>query len=76
LHPEQVRKPSGVKFGKNVNRLRNLAKLTQEQLSERADISRRYLQMIEAGTFVPTIEVASRLRAALKLSWDELMRGL
>ncbi len=69
-------KPSGVKFGKNVNRLRNLAKLTQEQLSERADISRRYLQMIEAGTFVPTIEVASRLRTALKLSWDELMRGV
>lgn len=69
-------KPTGVKFGKNVNRLRNLANLTQEQLSERADISRRYLQMIEAGTYVPTIEVASRLRVALKLTWEELLRGV
>ena len=69
-------KPDGFKFGKNVNRLRNLANLTQEQLSERADISRRYLQMIEAGTHVPTIDVASRLRVALKLTWDELFQGI
>jgi len=71
-----VPKPNGVKFGKNVNRLRNLANLTQEQLSERADISRRYLQMIEAGRYVPTIEVAAKLRKALKLSWDELCRDI
>jgi transcriptional regulator with XRE-family HTH domain len=71
-----VPKPNGVKFGKNVNRLRNLANLTQEQLSERADISRRYLQMIEAGQFVPTIEVAAKIRSALKLTWDELLRGI
>jgi transcriptional regulator with XRE-family HTH domain len=76
LHPEQVPKPTAVKFGKNVNRLRNLANLTQEQLSERADISRRYLQMIEAGQYVPTIEVASKIRKALKLSWDELCRDI
>ena len=69
-------KPAGIKFGKNVNRLRNSANLTQEQLSERADISRRYLQLIEAGTYVPTIEVASRLRKALKLTWDELLRDI
>jgi len=71
-----VPKPNGVKFGRNVNRLRNLANLTQEQLSERADISRRYLQMLEAGQYVPTVEVAARLRAALKITWDELMRGI
>jgi transcriptional regulator with XRE-family HTH domain len=76
LHPYKVPKPTGVTFGKNVNRLRNLANLTQEQLSERADISRRYLQMIEAGSYVPTIEVASRLRVALKLTWDELLREI
>ncbi len=69
-------KPDGLKFGKNVNRLRNLANLTQEQLSERADISRRYLQMIEAGRYVPTITVAAKLRKALKLSWDELCRDI
>ena len=69
-------KPDGFKFGKNVNRLRNLANLTQEQLSERADISRRYLQMIEAGQYVPTIEVAARLRVALRITWNELCRDI
>ena len=44
----------------------------QEQLAEKADISRRYLQEIEAGEMNPTVNVASRLRRALKCPWDEL----
>ena len=63
-------------FGQNVYRLRNQAELTQETLAEKADISRRYVQMIEASKYTPTIEVARRLRAALKVTWDELMKGL
>ena len=50
--------------------------MTQEKLAEKADISRRYVQLIEAGQYVPTIEVASRLRKAFGVLWDELMRGL
>jgi len=50
--------------------------LTQEQLAEMADISRRYVQLLEAGHYAPTIEVASRLRAAFGVSWDELLKGL
>jgi transcriptional regulator with XRE-family HTH domain len=56
--------------------LRNAANLTQEQLAERANISRRYVQMIEAGQYTPTIEVASRLRAAFSVSWDVVMKGV
>jgi transcriptional regulator with XRE-family HTH domain len=52
------------------------ANFTQEQLAEKADISRRYVQMIEAGQYTPTIEVASRLRLAFGVSWDELMKGM
>ncbi len=59
-------------LGRNVCRLRTALDLTQEELSEKADISRRYLQQIEAGEMNPTINVASRLRVALKCSWDEL----
>jgi len=50
--------------------------LTQEQLAEKADVSRRYVQMIEAGQYAPTIDVASRLRTALGAEWDELLKGL
>jgi transcriptional regulator with XRE-family HTH domain len=46
--------------------------LTQEQLAERADISRRYLQQIEAGEMNPTINVVTRLREALQCSWDQI----
>ena len=68
--------PKSRTFGQNVYQLRNAAKLTQEQLAEKADISRRYVQLIEASSYVPTVAVASRLRAALGVSWDELMRGM
>ena len=63
-------------FGQNVYKLRNQAQLTQEALAEKADISRRYIQLIEASKYTPTIEVARRLREALKVSWDELMKGM
>ncbi len=71
-----MRKPKNRTFGQNVYRLRNAANLTQEQLAEKADISRRYMQMIEAGQYTPTIEVASRLRGALGVAWEELLKGL
>lgn len=63
-------------FGQNIYRLRNSAQLTQEQLAEMADISRRYVQMIESSQYTPTIEVAAKLRSALKASWEEVMKGM
>ncbi len=63
-------------FGQNIYRLRNSAQMTQEQLAEMADISRRYVQMIESSQYTPTIEVAAKLRSALKVSWDEVMKGM
>ncbi len=59
-------------FGRNICRLRMARGHTQEHLAEKADISRRYLQEIEAGEMNPTVNVASRLRRALKCAWDEL----
>ena len=52
------------------------ARLTQEQLAEKADISRRYLQQIEAGEMNPTINVATRLGKALRCSWNRLCEGI
>jgi len=59
-------------FGRNVNKLRCESGLTQEKLAEKADISRRYLQTIEAGRMNPTIGVASRLRKALGCTWEKM----
>jgi transcriptional regulator with XRE-family HTH domain len=71
-----VERSHGKLFGKNVNRLRMGSGLTQEQLAEKADISRRYLQEIEGGSKSPTIAIISRLRAALNSTWDNLLKGL
>jgi transcriptional regulator with XRE-family HTH domain len=71
-----VARKSGKIFGQTICKLRAEANLTQEKLAEKADISRRYIQMIEAGRYVPTIEIAARLRAALKTPWDVILRGL
>ena len=66
LAPHQI-------FGRNVCRLRNEAKITQEKLAEMADISRRFLQEIEAGTKNPTVDVITRIRIALKSTWQDLL---
>ncbi len=63
-------------FGKNVSRLRSAAGLTQEALAEKADISVRYLQFVEAGRYTPTVTVAGRIRKALGCSWDDLCGAL
>jgi transcriptional regulator with XRE-family HTH domain len=63
-------------LGRNIGRLRNAAGLTQEGLAERADISTRYVQFLEADKDAPSLLVVARLRRALGCSWDELCRGL
>lgn len=50
--------------------------MTQEALAEKADISHRYLQSLEAGQKQPSINVVAQLRAALKCSWNELLKGV
>ena len=51
-------------------------RMTQEGLAEKADISRRYLQQIEAGQMNPTINVGARLCKALRCSWNRLCDGI
>jgi transcriptional regulator with XRE-family HTH domain len=63
-------------FGKNVVKLRTDKRLTQEKLAEKAEISHRYLQSIEAGKKQPSINVVGRIRKGLGCSWDELLTGV
>jgi transcriptional regulator with XRE-family HTH domain len=63
-------------FRRNLQRLRRAAGLTQEELAERAGISARYLQFLESGDFGCSLAVLVRLRKALNVNWDTLLRGL
>lgn len=60
----------------NLKRLRAKARLSQEELAERAEITARYLQSIEAGHFGASLAVLIRLRRALGCSWNRLLEGL
>ena len=56
-----------------MNRLRQLRGITQEILAELAEIDRRYVQRIEAGTANPGVDVLARLRKSLRCTWEELL---
>jgi len=68
--------PVHVLLGRNLVRLRMEKGMTQEALAEKADISHRYLQSLEAGQKQPSINVVAQLRLALKCPWDELLKGM
>jgi transcriptional regulator with XRE-family HTH domain len=52
------------------------ANLTQEKMAEKADITLRYLQWLEAGKRNPSISTLVRLQKVLGCTFDELFRGL
>jgi len=64
------------RVGQNVCRLRTKKIWTQEELAEKAEISRRYLQRIEAGERNPTVDILTRLRRALDCAWDDLFEDV
>ena len=67
--------PHRTRFGKNVARLRARRNLTQEKLAEKAGVSARYLQSVEAGEYLPTLPTLARLKSALRCDWSELFGG-
>jgi transcriptional regulator with XRE-family HTH domain len=60
-------------FGANVRRERSAKRLTQEELAERAGISTRNLQKVEAGQLNILLTTVIRIQFALRCSWRKLM---
>ncbi len=63
-----------VSFGKNLQRLRKKAKLTQENLANDADIPLSQIGRIERGEINTTISTVQALATALKIEVYELFR--
>lgn len=64
------------RFGGNVRRHRDERELTQERLSELAELDQTYISGIENGSRNPTILSAVRIAKALKTSIAELCEGI
>jgi transcriptional regulator with XRE-family HTH domain len=63
------------RFGKNVASLRIQRNLTQEELAEKAGLSARYVQSVEAGDYFPSLPTLVRLRTVLRSEWEDMFRG-
>ena len=61
------------RFGANLRRERTANGLTQERLSELADLNIRTLQKIEAGQLNILLTTVLRLQRALACAWESLM---
>lgn len=61
------------KIGLKVKLLRTKLKLSQEELAERAELSKNFVGAIERGTSSPTIETLYRIAKALEVSLPELV---
>lgn len=63
-------------FGINVKIARLQADLSQEELAERADISRNSISLIETGKLNPTILKAVDISRALEVSLESLVEKI
>ena len=61
------------RLGKRIRQLRQMRDMTQEQLSEAADISISFLGGIERGAKSPTVETLQKLADALDMTLPELL---
>jgi transcriptional regulator with XRE-family HTH domain len=63
-------------LGENIRTARVKAGLSQEELAEKADLSRNYIGNVERAEYQVTVETLSRIASALKLTVHELTRGM
>ena len=67
----------GKDHAKLLNRLQELRKqagLTQEELSNSADVSRKSINAIENGVYVPSTVLALKIARTLKCKVEDLFR--
>ena len=57
-----------VRFGKRVKELRNSLGITQEELAERAELSKDYIGLIERGLRSPSLQTIQKIATSLKVS--------
>ena len=58
----------------NLEELRKSAGLTQQDLSERAEVSRKTINAIENGIYVPSTVLALKIAKTLKCKVEDLFK--
>ena len=63
-------------LGQNIRGLRKEARLSQEQLGEKAELSYKYVGEIERGCVNVSLDALMRIAKALKVQLRDLVHGL
>ncbi|RZP02136.1 MAG: transcriptional regulator [Gammaproteobacteria bacterium] len=58
----------------NLEELRKAARLTQQELSESAEVSRKSINAIENGVYVPSTVLALKIAKTLNCSVEDLFK--
>jgi len=58
----------------NLEELRKLARLTQQELSVQAEVSRKSINAIENGVYVPSTVLALKISKTLNCTVEELFQ--
>jgi transcriptional regulator with XRE-family HTH domain len=62
------------RFGRAIRDRRTAARITQEELAERAGLHPTYVSMVERGVRNPTLDVAAQIARALKVKLPRLTK--
>ena len=60
------------KLQNNLQQIRKARGLTQQQLSESADVSRKSINAVENGIYIPSTVLALKIARALECSVEDL----
>ena len=61
-------------FAKNLRRLRNAKRLSQDDLAYEAEVSRSYLSQLEKGEFYASLKTIAKLASVLGVEGWELLK--
>ena len=73
MPPARAEKEILAKIGRNLQKVRLAAGLSQEALAELAELHPRTVQKIEAGDINVLITTVFRIKAALDVEWKHLL---
>lgn len=62
------------KLSNNLQELRKLSGLTQQELSENAEVSRKSISAVENGIYIPSTVLALKIAKTLKCSVEDLFQ--
>ncbi len=62
------------KLRNNLEKLRKSAGLTQQELSESAEVSRKSINAIENGIYIPSTVLALKIAKTLKCTVEDLFK--